>query len=88
MVLFWAAAASLPDLDGLGAGDDVPGGQVLGHGSVPLHETLALGVDQETALSSAPLCDGFRPGWVTKFPSLLLPNKQCSSTAHAFFGHS
>merc|ERR1719204_2507639 len=56
VVLFRPAAASLPDLDGLGAGDDVPGGQVLCHRSVPLHETLALGVDQETALTSAALC--------------------------------
>ena len=75
MVLFRAAASALPNLDGLGAGDDVPGGQVLCHRSVPLHETLALGVDQETALTSAALCDGFRPGWVTsntKFPSLSL----------------
>ena len=53
VVLLRPAAATLPDLDSLGPGHDVPGGQILGHRGVPLHEPLALRVDEETAFASA-----------------------------------
>lgn len=42
-------------LDGDGPGNDVPGGEVLGVGRVPLHEEVPLGVDESAALAPAAL---------------------------------
>lgn len=48
---------ALTDLQGHGPRHDVSGGQVLGDGGVPLHEPLALTVNENAALSTAPLRD-------------------------------
>lgn len=48
---------SFADLQCHGPRHDVPGSQVLGDGGVSLHEALALTVDENAALASAPLGD-------------------------------
>jgi hypothetical protein len=48
---------ALSDLDGNGAGHNVSGGQVLGVGGVSFHEALTLTVDEDSSLTTAPLCD-------------------------------
>lgn len=48
---------SFTDLQGHGAGYDVPGCQVLCDRSVALHEPLALTVDKDASLSTAPFRD-------------------------------
>ena len=55
VILLRSAASTLADLDRHGTRHYVPGGQILGHRGIPLHEPLALAVDEVSALSSAPL---------------------------------
>merc|ERR1719477_566716 len=40
MVLLGATSSALSDFNGHGSADHIPTGQVLGHGSIPLHEPL------------------------------------------------
>ena len=55
VILLRSTASTLADLDRHGTRHNVPGGQILGHRGIPLHEPLALAVDEVSALSSAPL---------------------------------
>eukprot|EP00754_Rhynchopus_humris_P011124 Rhum_TRINITY_DN14212_c1_g1::Rhum_TRINITY_DN14212_c1_g1_i1::g.73847::m.73847 len=55
VVLLGATATALKDLEGHGARDDVTRRQVLQRRRVTLHETLALRVDEQTALGAAAL---------------------------------
>ena len=57
VVLVGTDAAALADFHGHGAGDDVAAGEVLGRGGVPLHEALALGVEEIAALAARALGD-------------------------------
>jgi hypothetical protein len=57
VILVGSAAATLSDLDGHRAGNDVAGGQVFSDGRVTLHEALAFGVNEVTAFASAALSD-------------------------------
>lgn len=57
VILLGSDTATLSDLDGHRARDDVARGQVLGVRRVALHETLAFRVNQETAFTSRTLCD-------------------------------
>ena len=53
VILFGTATTAFTDFNGHGPRHDVSGCQVLGDGSVPLHEPLAFGVYQITALTTA-----------------------------------
>mmetsp|Transcript_15598 Transcript_15598/g.21318 ORF Transcript_15598/g.21318 Transcript_15598/m.21318 type:complete len:375 (-) Transcript_15598:215-1339(-) len=57
VVLLGPDAAPLAYLHGHGARHDVPGGQVLGRGRVPLHEALPFAVAEDAALAAAALGD-------------------------------
>ena len=57
MVGFRPDAPALANLDGHGAGDDIARGQVLGAWGIALHEALALGIGQITALAPGALGD-------------------------------
>ena len=57
VILLRSTASTLADLDRHGTRHNVPGGQILGHRGIPLHEPLALAVDELSALSSAALGD-------------------------------
>ena len=57
VVLELADTASLADLHGHGAGDDVAAGEVLGRRRVALHEALALGVGEIAAFAARALGD-------------------------------
>lgn len=48
---------SFTDFQSHGPGHDVSGGQVLGHRGIALHEPLALTVNENASLSTAPFCD-------------------------------
>ncbi len=52
MVLLRPDAAALADFNGHGAGDDVTRGEILCRGRVTLHEALAFGIDQVSALAA------------------------------------
>ena len=52
VILLRSAASTLASH---GTRHNVPGGQILGHRGIPLHEPLAPAVDEVSALSSAPL---------------------------------
>merc|ERR550517_1091132 len=55
VILLRAAAPVLADLHSHGSGHDVSAGKILGHGGVPLHKPLALGVDKVATFASAAL---------------------------------
>mmetsp|Transcript_7895 Transcript_7895/g.13313 ORF Transcript_7895/g.13313 Transcript_7895/m.13313 type:complete len:352 (+) Transcript_7895:1043-2098(+) len=57
VVLVLAYTTTLTDLHGHGTRHHITRGQILGGGSVPLHESLALGVAKNSSLSTAPLSD-------------------------------
>ncbi|RUP44238.1 hypothetical protein BC936DRAFT_149730 [Jimgerdemannia flammicorona] len=52
VVFLGTYATAFTDLDCHGAGDDVARGEVLGGGGVALHETLALGVEEDTTFAA------------------------------------
>ena len=57
VVLLRAAPSPFPDLHGHRPRHHIPGRQILGCWSIPLHEALALRVSEDAALSSGALCD-------------------------------
>lgn len=57
VVLLGADTTTLADLHGHGAGDDVTGSEILGGRSITLHETLTLGVEEVTTLTTSTLGD-------------------------------
>lgn len=57
MVLLGANTTAVTDLHGHGTTDDITRGQILGSGSVTLHETLTLGVEEVATLTTRALGD-------------------------------
>ena len=57
VVLVRSNTTALTDLEGHGTGDNVAGGKILGGGCVTLHESLTLGVEQVTSLTTGTLGD-------------------------------
>ena len=57
VVFLLADAAAFADLDGHRARNHVAGGEVLGGGSIALHEALAFGIDEIAALAAGALGD-------------------------------
>lgn len=68
VVLLWAYASALVDLDGHRPRDNVSTGQILGGWRVSLHESLTFAVDEDSSLASAALGDqatsAENTGWV------------------------
>src|SRR4051794_17074934 len=68
VVFLLADTPALADFDGHRPRDHVARGEILGGGRVALHEALALGVDEITALAPGALSDEtagpVNPGWV------------------------
>jgi hypothetical protein len=57
VVLLRSNTTALTDLEGHGTRDNVTGGKILGGGCVTLHESLTLGVEQVTSLTTGTLGD-------------------------------
>jgi len=57
VILLGADTAAVANLHGHGAGDDVTRGKILGGRSISLHETLTLGVEEVSTLTTSTLSD-------------------------------
>jgi hypothetical protein len=57
VVLVWSNTTALTDLHGDRTGNDVTRGKILGGWSISLHESLTLGVDEITTLTTSTLSD-------------------------------
>jgi hypothetical protein len=57
VVLLGTNTTALTDLHGHGSGHDISGGKILGGGSISLHESLTLGVQKVTTLTTSTLGD-------------------------------